>query len=495
MPQLESSSGAAWHRTLRFVPNVLVVAWASAPLIAQTPFPEIEPNSRKFEATPADCLVPGDFLTGVTTGALLDTGDPSLASVDTFRVRTCLLPFGVYRHVLVLTTSGSPGHTGTLRGLNQTGIVGLGGVAGVLDVAVQTSTPTTTPPRITQWYGFGKGEQVYYRVEGTAATSSPYLATLSTFPVTPTPIGPFQAGFIAISTVGQGHEADTEVALFNANLSAMPLFLNDDEFGAATPQSKLTRVLLGGTYYLAVTNSNYADTRVAPVDDDSVLGNLMDFPNSGANSSASSGMGLSFAVTDFTGTTPVAASKSSPFEVVWFKLTIDPPPSTPGFNYCEPGTLAVNSCPCGNNPIGPGRGCDNSSITGGATLTDVGTASLASDTVVFTTAFQKPEAISLVLQSRFDNGTGSPFGDGIRCGDGLLKRLYVKNAVGGSITAPQGPDPSVSARSAAVGDPIAPGSYRQYQVFYRDPFPFACAFGPGGATFNVTVGRVVLWNP
>ena len=74
-----------------------------------------------------------------------------------------------------------------------------------------------------------------------------------------------------------------------------------------------------------------------------------------------------------------------------------------------------------------------------------------------------------------------------------LKRLYVKNAVGGSIVAPTGSDPSVSARSAALGSPIVPGVERRYQVYYRDPLNFACP-SPGGARFNISVGLRIPWQ-
>jgi hypothetical protein len=166
--------------------------------------------------------------------------------------------------------------------------------------------------------------------------------------------------------------------------------------------------------------------------------------------------------------------------------------AAPGVTFCEPGVAGVMPCFCGNPPSGPGRGCNNSSATGGATLTDVGVASLSADTVVFTTTDEKPVALSIVLGGTIDNLTGVPFGDGVRCTAGALKRLYVKSAVGGSITAPTGTDPTVSARSASLGSPISPGQTREYQVYYRDPAAFGCP-SPGGNTFNSTSGRKVLW--
>ena len=168
--------------------------------------------------------------------------------------------------------------------------------------------------------------------------------------------------------------------------------------------------------------------------------------------------------------------------------------ATPGTTFCEPGLNGVLMCPCANPPIGPGRGCNNSSNTGGATLTDSGQSSLAADTVVFTTTGEKPIAVSIVLQGTAEIVGGTPYGDGIRCVGGALKRLYIKNAVGGSITAPGPGDPTVSARSAALGQPIPPGVMRYYMVYYRDGVPFACPPSPGTATFNSTSGRQVRWD-
>ncbi len=149
-------------------------------------------------------------------------------------------------------------------------------------------------------------------------------------------------------------------------------------------------------------------------------------------------------------------------------------------------------CPCGNAGAA-GHGCENSSTTGGAVLTVIGVASLAGDTVQFTSSGEKPTALSIVLQ-----GTASVpavhFGDGLRCASGTLKRLYVANAIGGVVSAPQAGDPSVSARSAELGDAITQGSTRVYQAYYRDADPAFCA-SPAGSTFNVSNAIAVAWGP
>jgi len=160
--------------------------------------------------------------------------------------------------------------------------------------------------------------------------------------------------------------------------------------------------------------------------------------------------------------------------------------------FCEPYSAGVIACPCSNPPAGAGRGCENSSHTGGASIHSSGVASLAADTLTFTTAGEKPTATSIVLQGTGANASGATFGQGVRCVTGTLKRLYVRNASGGSISAPSGTDASVSARSSMLGDTISAGSHRYYMVYYRDPIVL------GGcsrlSTYNATNARDVRWS-
>jgi Tol biopolymer transport system component len=162
---------------------------------------------------------------------------------------------------------------------------------------------------------------------------------------------------------------------------------------------------------------------------------------------------------------------------------------------CEPGVDGVIDCPCSNPPGGPGRGCDNSSATGGATLAAAGGTFLSSDSLVFTTAGEKPTALSVVMQGAIPVASGIVYGQGVRCTGGALKRLFTKNAIGGSITAPEfaAGDSTVSARSAAKGDPITAGQSRRYFVLYRDPLVLGGC--PNASRFNATQTGVVVWSP
>ena len=164
----------------------------------------------------------------------------------------------------------------------------------------------------------------------------------------------------------------------------------------------------------------------------------------------------------------------------------------PAVSYCDPGVGGVSACPCGNPAIFSGLGCDNSSGPGGAQLAAAGRASLAGDTLVFTAIGEKPTATSIFLQGDQDVPAGAVFGQGIRCVGGSLKRLFVKTASAGTVSAPQLGDPSVSARSSILGDTIVAGTTRYYGVYYRDPIVLGgCS---ATSTFNITQSESVVWG-
>ncbi|MBK7645329.1 MAG: hypothetical protein IPJ19_20215 [Planctomycetes bacterium] len=148
-------------------------------------------------------------------------------------------------------------------------------------------------------------------------------------------------------------------------------------------------------------------------------------------------------------------------------------------------------CPCGNPGLA-GRGCENSAGTGGALLAAAGEASLSADTLQFSVAGELPSALSIALQG---DALVAPaaFGDGLRCAGGHLKRLYVANASGGALALPPVGGQGLSARSAALGDPLGLGATRVYQVYYRDPNLGFCA-APAGGSFNVSGALAVVWG-
>lgn len=146
------------------------------------------------------------------------------------------------------------------------------------------------------------------------------------------------------------------------------------------------------------------------------------------------------------------------------------------------------ACPCGNDSIAlSGRGCKNS-LGLGASLVTTGVASLANDTLRLVTTGVAPTATLLFLQgSTLDNGgSGTVFGDGLRCAGGAVTRLGLAEAgVQGDIAYPTGSQTSVSLRASLT----TPG-VRHYQVMYRDN-PAFCT----GDTFGTTNGVSVTWTP
>ncbi len=168
------------------------------------------------------------------------------------------------------------------------------------------------------------------------------------------------------------------------------------------------------------------------------------------------------------------------------------PTLRPMQSFCAPGT-GSSACPCGNPPSGGlARGCNNTAGTGGAFLSAGGDALLAADTLVFTSHNQPPTGLSVLIQSsaRTLNPTG--FAHGVTCLAGSLRALYVKQAVSGGIVAPGAGDPSVSARSAALGDTISAGTQRFYMVAYRDPVLLGSCIPI--ATLNSTDAGQVIWR-
>jgi Tol biopolymer transport system component len=159
---------------------------------------------------------------------------------------------------------------------------------------------------------------------------------------------------------------------------------------------------------------------------------------------------------------------------------------------CDPGSDGVIACPCANPPSGPGRGCENSSATGGAGLDASGIAYVSTDSLVFTTSGERPSALSILMQGNGVLSGGMVYGQGVRCvGGTIIRRLFIAQASGGSITTPDfgAGDPTVSARSAAKGDVIQAGQSRWYLVYYRDPVVLGGC--PSNRTFNATqTGRV-----
>lgn len=140
-------------------------------------------------------------------------------------------------------------------------------------------------------------------------------------------------------------------------------------------------------------------------------------------------------------------------------------------------------CPC-NTAFG-GYGCPNSVRPEGGRLSAGGQASVSADSVVL---LGSGMTNSLVI---YFQGTGilyasAPYGDGLRCIAGSLKRIGAKSNVNGSSRYPGPGDVPISVRGAIP----APGGTRYYQALYRDGAAFCTP-----QTLNATNGVMLRWVP
>lgn len=299
----------------RIVPACAIALLSVEPARATT-FLEVEPNESKTTATPALSMVDGDSLAGFTEGS--STTTPGEFSADYFRVQLAPRPAGIYRHRLRVEDISF----GFLRGLNQTN-----GVVGTLDVIAQQSVSFSSDST-NQWYGFGRGETLYYRIHGIHKLTGNYVGILMTVPVTPIEApGAFVPGSITITTIGQGHSTDTDFWVYDQNFNALPGYGNNDESIAGggsgiTTQSLLTRDYAQGTYYVAISDLNVANNLASPPDDDSRNGVVLDFPDAVMNSSSAFNVNLTMSISDGAQSVTVPVVKSERLQIVWVKFVV-----------------------------------------------------------------------------------------------------------------------------------------------------------------------------
>jgi hypothetical protein len=153
--------------------------------------------------------------------------------------------------------------------------------------------------------------------------------------------------------------------------------------------------------------------------------------------------------------------------------------------FCFGQDPSSQACPCAQTN-GPSGGCPSSVNPNGANLVASGTSSVGTDTFVLTASGMPQTAPVLFFQGTTAQNAGTWFGDGKRCVGGLVTRLGVKQATGGSATYPGPGDASISVQGSA---PI--GTLRAYQAWYRNADPAFCT----PATFNLTSGVATAWTP
>jgi hypothetical protein len=120
-----------------------------------------------------------------------------------------------------LTISGTQNVFGTLRGYSQ--------IAGVVDTNSDAGfLSSSANARWTQWYGFGKGETVNFRMAGSPTSTAPYEAVFTRTLITPTNLGTIGVGTTTIGTVAPttGTASNTEVFIYDSNFNLIGA--NDD---------------------------------------------------------------------------------------------------------------------------------------------------------------------------------------------------------------------------------------------------------------------------
>jgi hypothetical protein len=142
-------------------------------------------------------------------------------------------------------------------------------------------------------------------------------------------------------------------------------------------------------------------------------------------------------------------------------------------------------CPCGNTG-GLGEGCANS--TGqGAILSSSGSARILADTLTLQISQGTHNQPVLFFQGNnaINGGNGNPFGDGLRCCGGGVKRLQVRfmNSSGSAS----------STATISLAGATAVGDSRCYQGWYRDPA--GTGGSPCSSYFNLTNALSLTWAP
>lgn len=298
---------------------------------------ETEPNNELASMNPA-ALSAGQCVYGTTTGAIVSAD--AQVTRDYFFITTPVSAPGIYRHRMTITTSGVAGHTGTLRGRQQVN----GFPNPSLDFEFQKSSDQSNPPRFNQWYGFGRGEQMEYRVDGNTLTTSEYVSTLSSVLVTPISVsGTVQSGPVTFSR-GAGNLAAYGMWLYDSQLQ--PLFDGGCQGGAT-----ITRTLAPGTYYMAVSDGNTANNLGTPADSISRSQNLLGYPDSIASSSAAAAQNLNMKLAHAGGTTNAIGTKSGAYDIVWYAFTVTDGPTVE--NCCRGTTCnSVNAGTCTGTAAG-----------------------------------------------------------------------------------------------------------------------------------------------
>jgi hypothetical protein len=165
---------------------------------------------------------------------------------------------------------------------------------------------------------------------------------------------------------------------------------------------------------------------------------------------------------------------------------------THGAGFCF-GDGSGKQCPCGNNGSA-GNGCANSFFASGSNLSvanvSAGIASVNNDTITLIGQLvANSSCLFYQATAQLNNGNGFAFGDGLRCGGGVLVRLATRTGANNTVSFGHGIQGD--APVGVAGMIPAGGAVRHYQIWYRNADPLFCS----GDTYNLTNGYTITWVP
>jgi hypothetical protein len=172
------------------------------------------------------------------------------------------------------------------------------------------------------------------------------------------------------------------------------------------------------------------------------------------------------------------------FPANWLSRIDNTGSTGPGTPVCFGSTNG--DCPCLNGG-GAGAGCANGTGAGGSMIA-TGTARNTGpgNTLEFSIAgVINNNGLLFSGVNTIGGGSGTPFGDGIRCCGGSVVRIEIFNPPGTTSPAAFDTDSTVTTIT-----PQPAGTKRCYQYWYRDP-----ATSPCGNQFNLTNAVTVTWTP
>jgi len=169
------------------------------------------------------------------------------------------------------------------------------------------------------------------------------------------------------------------------------------------------------------------------------------------------------------------------FPAVFMTRATGSGPSEPGSSYCF-GDGSATACPCGN-PGATGEGCANDTGSG-AILTGSGSTSIATDDLVLqATNLTSGPGLFFQGNNAVNSGNGNPFGDGLRCAGGGVRRLQVRFANSGNGFT------TTTTISIATTGIVSAGQTKRYQYWYRDSGTSPC-----NSLFNLSNGYELTWG-